>query len=428
MSSENKKGVQERFKFIDDEKSIEEVEEDLSEDKVEEEKNIKDNEVELLGLPENKSEETTDESNTNSIVVEEVEPVEQIPEKKEEVPKKNIEEEKLDSKSHFSFTGRVVIMAFLILLFFGIAIFLSYEAINHNSSAVVHYDEVSDTSYKVCLNNTTECISEGLKYEENKVKSVLVNFDYDAKFSEDIDYKLAYHIETITKIYNRYDNSKVLYKNKKTLVDKTDISKDSNTININKDVTIDYNDYNQEVKNYKGDYVEYSQASVEVILYLDENVGTRKISSVTVPLNVEGFTIKKYDTSNKNRAVHLERKTWNTYNTICAAIASILVIIALVLVYKATSLVMKVVSSKNAYQRKVMQILNEYDRIIVVARDGYESNVEKEIIKVNNFDELLDVKDHLRKPIIYSKVNDVKCEFIVEDDDKLYKYILKESD
>ena len=89
---------------------------------------------------------------------------------------------------------------------------------------------------------------------------------------------------------------------------------------------------------------------------------------------------------------------------------------------------MKVTRKKNKYQDKLNEIFREYDRLIVIARDGYVSNIKKKIIKVNTFEELLDARDILEKPIIFSKINDIKCEFIVEDDDKLYKYVLKEVD
>ena len=91
-------------------------------------------------------------------------------------------------------------------------------------------------------------------------------------------------------------------------------------------------------------------------------------------------------------------------------------------------MVRKVSVEHSIYREKLLKILREYDRIIVIARGGYESNLEREVVKVDSFDELLEVKKSLQKPIIYSKVNDVKSEFIVEDEDKLYKYTLKEAD
>ena len=47
---------------------------------------------------------------------------------------------------------------------------------------------------------------------------------------------------------------------------------------------------------------------------------------------------------------------------------------------------------------------------------------------MESFEELVAAHETLKKPIIFSKVNDVKCEFIVEDTKTLYKYILKEAD
>ena len=112
----------------------------------------------------------------------------------------------------------------------------------------------------------------------------------------------------------------------------------------------------------------------------------------------------------------------------CAAIASVLIIISLILIYKTTHLVLKVTNNRSKYQQRLMQILRDYDRIIVIARDGYETNKTREVVKLDNFDKLLDVKDNLNKPIIFSKINDVKSEFIVEDDEKLYKFVLKDDE
>lgn len=461
MNNENKRVVQDRFKFFDDEESvkkdekIEEIESKKDANNKEVEiLNLFDDEISLVDVPEKvnvsefkseedkinsdvdrfkieddeTTEEVDEEENSEEVVQEESNDEKVVEEKQTEIKKakEEVEEEKIEGKSHIAFGTRITIMIVLILAMFAGAGYAIYEALYHNSSDVVHYNEESNTTYKVCMKNSLDCRNEGISYETNLVKSIQAKFDYDISFLDNTDYNLAYHINTITKIYNRYDNKKVLYEKERTLVDKVDVSNENNKININREVEVNYDEFEQEVENYKGKYVEYADSSLEIVLYLDENIGTRKVSSVTVPLNTQAFTIKKYDVSNKNKAVHVEEKEWNTYNTICAAIASVLIIISLILVYKVTNLILRVTNNRNLYQKRLMQILSEYDRIIVVARDGYESNVEKEIIKVKTFDELLDVKDKLSKPIIYSKVNDVKSEFIVEDDDKLYKYVMKE--
>ena len=115
-------------------------------------------------------------------------------------------------------------------------------------------------------------------------------------------------------------------------------------------------------------------------------------------------------------------------NTIYVIVTAVLVLISLVLIFKTTGLVLRVVRNRNRYQRKLSQILTEYDRIIVVARDGYVSRLNCKVEKVSNFDDLLEIKRNLSKPIIYSRINDVKSEFIVEDSEKVYKFVLKDTD
>ena len=90
--------------------------------------------------------------------------------------------------------------------------------------------------------------------------------------------------------------------------------------------------------------------------------------------------------------------------------------------------VCKSITKKNKYQTELLNILRDFDREIVIARNGYESNIIKNVVKVDSFKELLDAKENLGKPIIYSKVNSVKSEFIVEDECTLYKFIMKEAD
>ena len=70
----------------------------------------------------------------------------------------------------------------------------------------------------------------------------------------------------------------------------------------------------------------------------------------------------------------------------------------------------------------------KYEKDIVISKDGYVEDPAKKIIKLNDFEELVRVHETINKPIIYSKVNDVKSDFIVEDESSIYKYVLKEAD
>ena len=424
MSSENKK---DKFKFV----TMEEVSDKL-------EKKLEETNISIVDTPSTVNVSYDyDEVNANEDDYEEenIEKVDKVVVEKEEVKKveKSVDKDldnEVKGKFHFSFEARIITMIVLILIMFCGACTLIYKAISYKGGEKVTYSEYSNTSYEICYNSSADnkCLTEGLRYDRASVEKVSPTFDYTVEMSEDIDYKLSYHVTAVVKMYNKYDNSKIIYKNEETLINKTDISDTNNKINIEKTVSVDYPRYVKEISEYKTKYADTADSSLEVILYLDEPNETRKVSSITMPLSESVFAISKYDVSNKNRTVSINKGEWNKYNTIFAVVASVLIIISLVLIYKTTYLVLTVTYSKNSYQQKLTQILRDYDRIIVIARDGYESNVEKDIVKVITFDELLDIKASLNKPIIYSKVNDIKSEFIVEDEDKLYKFVLKEFD
>ena len=80
------------------------------------------------------------------------------------------------------------------------------------------------------------------------------------------------------------------------------------------------------------------------------------------------------------------------------------------------------------YYKELNSLMKEYDKYIVMARDGFIPDGNKKTVKVDSFKELMDAREALNKPIIYSKVNDIKCEFIIEDIEIVYKYTMKESD
>ena len=75
------------------------------------------------------------------------------------------------------------------------------------------------------------------------------------------------------------------------------------------------------------------------------------------------------------------------------------------------------------------KILREYDRIIVEAKNNIIISPEQNIIDVKSFEELLDARDNLEKPIIFKEIHKgQKCEFVVKNSYEVYRYILKLTD
>ena len=335
----------------------------------------------------------------------------------------NKEEENIEitKRRYFSFEARIVVSILAILVLFVGACFLGLKVINHTTTQRVNYLENGDFTYQVCLKNAT-CAPENTTYTADDINIIKVSFKYDAKYEKKIKYNNNYRVSAIVGAYSK-DTNALLYKKENDLVDQTAIDDDNDNYSINEIVTIDFAKYKELLEYYPN-----TNKQVEVVLYLEENNETRKVASLLIPLSKDTFELNKYTTINTVRAAKVKVNMWDTYSLVYTIATSFLTLISLILIYRTTRLVLKVTNNRNEYEEAVDELLREYDNIIVIARDGYEALEEREVIKINEFSELVKVRDGLNKPIIFSRVNNVKCEFIVEDETVLYKYTIKEAD
>lgn len=356
---------------------------------------------------------------------------EKVLEVTEEFKLEKSEDKKKKKRFYFGFEQRVAISVILILILFAGACGAILEAINYGNDTVIGYSEVANSSYNVCVQADEyedTCLPEGMEYVSAITDKILANFDYKVDFSEPTNYDFSYHIMAVMKIYDRLDNSKVLYESEEIIVEQTKFSSTDRDVRLSDSIEIDYNKFNNYVIGYKNKYGLDVESDMEVILFVDDKNELREVSSLTIPLGEQTYGIKKDGISNLNKTVSLNTDNWGNVNTIWAFLGTALILVALFLLYKTTRLVLRVTNNKNKFQTTLNNLLRDYDRDIVIARNGYESIENKKVIKVLNFNELLDAKNALNKPIIYSRVNDVKSEFIVEDDDKIFKYVIKEAD
>ncbi len=360
---------------------------------------------------------------------EETEVTEVVEEPTEEV---DIEGFRVKKRPYFGFKARVFFFFIVALLFFVGGCYFLVESVDKSKSDKVTYDEVSSTAYQVCMKNASHyqdtCQKEGRAYISEVANTIESTFKYNVNISDEIEYNVKYYIEAKTSIFDKDDSTKLLYSSAENLVDNTPLSGVGNKISILEDIKIPYKKYNDFVLSYKSKYAINADAKLDVNLYLVEDGKSRKISGLSMDLGSKTFSIKKANTTNIKKVVDLENNSWDEYNTVCFVVGVILLLCSLFVIIKLSSFVNKVINNKSKYQRILQTILREYDRIIVDTKDGYIVPEDKVILELDSFNELVDARDTLGKPIVYERVNDVKSQFFVEDDNKVYKFTLKEAD
>jgi len=396
----------------------------------------KENEIEVLDDM-NTGREATDLSpapNTFKEGVQEGTPIEEedipntTPPTNNEPPKKS----SIPNKKYVSYEFRVGIKLLSAIFLFTVAcISLILAAENYKKSAIT-FDENSKINYRVCLQKNEdykdECLNEGMEYLSAITKNIPTTFNYTAIYNTKVSYDYKYYIKSTLKIYKPDEENKVLYTTDEILLKKKSLSSTANVISISENIDIPFDKYNEQVRDYKNKYSLNSDAQVEISLYLEGKDLKKNLGKITIPLSNQTYSITKNEINNHNlKSTSLETTERKT-SIIFLVIACISTVIGLIVFLRLIIYMLKSSSKKSIYDKKLSEILREYDRIIVQVEDGSVFTNNKKIIKVSSFLELLDARDTLEKPIVYVKINNVKSEFYVDDIDKAYKYTMKESD
>lgn len=428
-----------KFHFVESEEKEEIVEEQIEESVENKNDNKKEDTIKKITPNKAKEEKQEDSVNMKTLLRDSGEDTDtQLFNTREmAIIKENLNDEKqetkLFNKFYFGYKCRVALLMVIIIICFSFGFFFIYNSLNTTRTEDVQYIENADATYKICVQSDdpylTNCIDYNDELSMSNTKSLKINLSYLAKLEKASELNLVYHVMAINRIYDKFDSSKILYENKDIVIADTPIEFNNELIaDVDKDYTIDLKKYNDFVLDYQTKYPFSSEAALEIVTFITEGTKTYEIGSINVPLGVDKLTVYKNYIKQEVKTAKVSLRDWTNKSTWYIILGSVLILLSIFALVYLTKLVLATLDKKSKYEKAVMDILTTYDRIIVEARDGYESNIVKKVIKVPNFDELLDAREVLNKPIIYSRINNVKCEFIVEDEDKLYKYVLKEVD
>ena len=84
-------------------------------------------------------------------------------------------------------------------------------------------------------------------------------------------------------------------------------------------------------------------------------------------------------------------------------------------------------SEESKYRSKLRKILKNYDAILVQSYN-FPKLSGKNIIRITNFEDLIDAQMELRKPIYYMIEGEDSCSFVLVDNTEACIYILKQNE
>lgn len=289
-------------------------------------------------------------------------------------------------------------------------------------------------------------------YVSDMVDYIKLDFDYNLEADEEKQQEqiknVKYNYNIIATLYIDYANTNqnLLKKDYEIVKDKyLEIGEENNKnsenedkipnkINIKENINIDYDIYNNEVLNFKERYNIPIKAYLKVYFIVDTSINIdtqsdlnqniiseKTVSEVNINLSQSVFEIFE----NQSKTIEKTIKNEIKQSTTKIIITFILILIAISITYLIIELKQKIVKNEKRIKREVTKILKKYGDIIVELKEELDPNIITNAIEVKNFDQILDVEEEIREPILFYETKNKEAIFMIVDHKITYKYILK---
>ena len=291
------------------------------------------------------------------------------------------------------------------------ALFLFYRYFYLSMPRYVNYTEDSNLNYKVIYKDNN-FFNDGSQTANNKYIASLIDyvkadFKYSISFLEkNINYSYKYKIVANVRVLDNEDKEKIYEEN--DVIFESGVLTGSGTTNINKSVDIDYNKYNDLINNFKNTYsLKDADSKLNGSMYIElnsygnndiEEVNKKAVVSLSMPLTkrTTGIDLSNELTKSADRKI-LIKSTANYTHLLVIGIIEVIfsfIEIGIMIFYRK-----KTRTIKNIYKREIKKLQNTYAGYIQRISSKYEIGASQ-VIKVESFNDMLEIKDTLKTPIL----------------------------
>lgn len=345
-------------------------------------------------------------------------------EKKEEVI--NLSSEVKPRKFYFSYEARVASGLITSIIFFIVAAFFAYKATYTTKDNSIRVLEQSSSTYSVCKKDGV-CVGQNRVYNTNDISYVRAGFGYNMKYAHKVKYFYRYYGVARITIYDKATN-KVINQYEDDLTYAKQNSGYGEDISFSTTIDVNYDKYKNQAMEYVKNIPNAGRYELSIVLYVDSRDKTEEAASVVMPLGEEEFRITTTSIGESSYEEKAPDTMWNKYRLVYIILFAIFTLLGLLVLTHMVDFINKYVVKGNKYLTRLNEILTTYEKDIINSVGDYYAPSDSKLIKVSSIEELVNVRKMINKPIVYTRVNNVKSEFYLEDRDVIYKYTLKEAD
>lgn len=334
------------------------------------------------------------------------------------------------------------ICIFFVTLFISfICIVKSFNTPKEDMKMLYAYNIARNSDYKVYLKNNNyinqEYMGMNATYITDLVDYIDANFRYNYNVSKKASSKSTYKVVAVLNVeyyVTGAEEGTKLWSKEYTLVEPKEIKQDNNQIIINENVKIDFNKYNAEIEGFKEQFGLPIKAYLDVKLVVNSEIDVsdsnkvekdNSVINLKMDLNQQVFSITQdYEQATKGQ-IFDDGKMNSASNIILLVIGIILFAIS---AFGILNIIRKIISAdkKTDYDIALNRILKNYGDIVAEIVTPTETEGMK-VIDVKNFDQLLDIEEEIRMPILFYEIAEgEEGEFTIIYDNIVYRYVLSE--
>ena len=331
----------------------------------------------------------------------------------------------------------VIIIVFILAMSF----FMIYT--QRNKAQYVSYDETSNIDYKVQYIENEFFDENYLNADREYIASLIdnINADFNYKISledKDVEYKYTYRIEANVVVKDK-DSKNLFYDKTQVLLSEKEAITTLKEVNINENIVIDYNQYNDIIKKFVSVYdLENAESTLNINMYVNvigscedfiENQEKERVITLSIPLTEDTMAIDFVDNIVNSSNNVMQCDSVNSNNFFILLIGIVLSIVDFGLIIAVIRYEIKTRTAETIYEKELKKILNNYGSSIQMLGNEFDFN-DYQLLKIDNFSDILEISDKLRQPILMKENKEKSgAYFVIPSNTKLlYVYRLKVSD
>ncbi|MDU2673353.1 MAG: DUF5305 family protein [Clostridium sp.] len=344
---------------------------------------------------------------------------------------KNIKKREMD----YLYRYWIILICSILIIAFGYLVFYSGKGesdLKADTSNIVevkydiNYQHIGGVNYSVLnVENSIyddKKLGENMTYISNYIESINVNFNNIISAEDNVSIKGVYDIYAELTSYNENDNEKqIIWSKAFELVPEKNFEVTGGKYEINEDINIDYNYYN----NYAQEIASSSGVSLPVdlnikidgSLLIGDKIEEPINSQITIPLGNNYFNITKSSDidklANQEQDVIKKEDGGSVFGYILGIIICLAIIASINILTKGKK------DSEN--ERNIKSIFKSYGSRIVAVKNININNYKNQFNIITKED-IIKLSDELNKPILYKYSREKKDieEFYIIDEDTIY--------